>query len=72
MVVAAARYPLSFSPVSTVIMGTKSVSQAESNFGDVPGGRLSPENLRRIRDTQVELSLGLRWPRILRRFGLAR
>jgi len=72
MVVAAARYPLSFAPVSTVIMGTKSASQADSNFGRVPGGRLSPESLRRIRDTQVELSLGLRWQRVLRRIGLAR
>lgn len=72
MVVAAARYPLSFPQVSTVILGTKSVSQADSNFGKVPGARLSSQSLERISDTQVELGLGLRWQRLLRRFGLAR
>jgi myo-inositol catabolism protein IolS len=71
MVVAAARYALSFSPVSTVILGTKSISQASSNFGQVPGGRLSAANLRRIRATQIHLGLGSRWPRTLRRVGLA-
>ena len=69
MVVAAARYPLSFPEVSTVIMGTKSVSQAESNFGSVPGGVLSEANLARIRELQVELGLGDRWQRLRRRFG---
>jgi aryl-alcohol dehydrogenase-like predicted oxidoreductase len=72
MVVAAARYPLSFLPVSTVIMGTKSVSQADSNFGKVPGGRLSPQSLQRIADTQLELGLGSRPQRMLRRLGLSR
>jgi len=71
MVVAAARYPLSFREVSTVILGTKSVAQAESNFGQVPGGRLSAASLEQIRDTQIELGLGSRWPRMLRRLGLA-
>jgi aryl-alcohol dehydrogenase-like predicted oxidoreductase len=71
MVAAAARYPLSFAPVSTVILGTKSVSQADSNFGQVPGKRLSASSLERIRATQLDLGLGSRWPRMLRKLGLA-
>jgi aryl-alcohol dehydrogenase-like predicted oxidoreductase len=71
MVAAAARYPLSFAPVSTVILGTKSVSQADSNFGLVPGSRLSEASLERIRATQLDLGLGSRWPRALRKLGLA-
>lgn len=71
MAVAAARYPLSFPQVATVILGTKSPAQAESNFGKVSGARFSVETLGRIRDTQVELGLGLRGQRWLRRFGLA-
>lgn len=70
LVVAAARYPLSFDAVSTVILGTKSLSQAESNFGAVPGGRLSSRSLQRIGELQVELGLGAFWPRQRRRFGL--
>jgi myo-inositol catabolism protein IolS len=71
MVAAAARYPLSFPAVSTVIMGTKTVSQADSNFGTVPGKTLSPAALKRIHDLQIELGLGDRWQRWRRRFGLA-
>ncbi|MEO8017818.1 MAG: aldo/keto reductase [Pseudomonadota bacterium] len=71
MVAAAARYPLSFSQVSTVILGTKSVSQADSNFGQVPGGRLAAGSLERIRESQIALGLGSRWPRALRKAGLA-
>jgi aryl-alcohol dehydrogenase-like predicted oxidoreductase len=71
MVVAAARYPLSFADVSTVILGTKSARQADSNFGQVPGGTLSAESLARVRRTQLELGLGSRWRRPLRRLGLA-
>ena len=71
MVAAAARYPLSFAEVATVILGTKSVKQADSNFGEVPGGTLSLAALDEIRTTQVDLSLGSRWPRMLRRWGLA-
>ncbi len=69
MVAVAARYPLSFPEVSTVIMGTKSVSQANSNFGVVPGSVLSEGSLARIRELQVELGLGNRWQRLRRRFG---
>ena len=71
MVVAAARYPLSFADVSTVILGTKSATQADSNFGQVPGGTLSSPSLERVRDLQVELELGSRWRRALRRWRLA-
>jgi len=62
---------LSYREVATVILGTKSVAQAESNFGQVPGGRLSSESLQQIRDTQIELGLGSSWRRTLRRLGLA-
>jgi aryl-alcohol dehydrogenase-like predicted oxidoreductase len=71
MVVAAARYPLSFPDVSTVLLGTKSVTQAASNFGEVPGGKLSAAALARVRDTQIDLGLGSAFQRILRRFRLA-
>lgn len=72
MVVAAARYPLSFPEVSTVILGTKNERQAASNFGDVPGATLSPASLERIRELQIELGLGDRWQRWRRRLGLVR
>jgi aryl-alcohol dehydrogenase-like predicted oxidoreductase len=71
MAVAAARYPLSFSCVASTLLGTKSVSQADSNFGKVPGGVLSPTDLERVRDLQQELGLGSRWYRVLRSAGLA-
>ena len=71
MAVAAARYPLSFPEVSTVILGTKNEAQANSNFGQVPGGRLSAASLARISDLQVEMGLGARWPRLMRRLGFA-
>jgi aryl-alcohol dehydrogenase-like predicted oxidoreductase len=57
MLLAAARYPLSFSEVSTVIMGTKNESQAASNFGLVPGHRLSPASLERVARVQDDLGL---------------
>jgi myo-inositol catabolism protein IolS len=57
MVVAAARYPLSFAETSTVVLGTKNTAQAESNFGQVPGSTLSTANLGRIRQLQDELRL---------------
>jgi len=65
MVVAAARYPLSFPETSTVVLGTKSKSQADSNFGQVPGKVLSPASLERIRELQNELGLRTRRQRIL-------
>lgn len=71
MAVAAARYPLSYADVSTVILGTKSPSQADSNFGKVPGGTLSAASLKQVADTQLQLGLGSPWRRVLRRWGLA-
>lgn len=61
MVVAAARYPLSFAVTSTVVLGTKNEKQADSNFGQVPGGELSPANLERIAELQDELGLRASW-----------
>ncbi len=58
MAAAAARYPLSFDEVSTVVLGTKNIAQAASNFGVIPGKRLSPTDLETIR--RVQLYLGLR------------
>ncbi len=60
----------SFADVSTVILGTKSSKQADSNFGQVPGGTLSAESLQAIRNLQVELGLGSRAARWLRKLGL--
>ena len=45
-------YPLSFPEVSTVILSTKSVIQAEQNFGAAIPSPLSPELLRRIEQAQ--------------------
>ncbi len=54
---AAVSYPLSFPEVSTVILGTKSVRQAESNFGLAAGGRLSATAIAQIGVLQRELGL---------------
>jgi aryl-alcohol dehydrogenase-like predicted oxidoreductase len=63
MLAAAARYPLSFSPVSTLLLGTKTAEQARANFGQVPGN-LSPAALERIRVLQLKLGLrGAAWRR---------
>jgi aryl-alcohol dehydrogenase-like predicted oxidoreductase len=66
MVRAAVAYPLSFPEVSTVLLGTKNASQAEMNFGEIPGTRLSPESLSRVAAIQDELDAGDR--RSLRSF----
>ena len=65
MAVAAARYPLSFSETSTVVLGTKNALQAGSNFGQVPGRVLSPTSLERIRELQNELGLRSRRQRVV-------
>ena len=69
MVVAAARYPLSFSATSTVVLGTKNASQADSNFGQVPGKVLSPLELERISKLQDQLGLRDARQRMLAKFG---
>jgi aryl-alcohol dehydrogenase-like predicted oxidoreductase len=60
MVRAAVAYPLSFPEVSAVLLGTKTAAQAESNFGEIPGARLSTASLRRVLALQDELDLGYR------------
>lgn len=57
LLLAAARYPLSFAEISTVIMSTKNRRQADSNFGEVPGGRLSAADLERVARVQDDLGL---------------
>lgn len=61
MVVAAARYPLSFPETSTVILGTRNALQADSNFGLVSGLPLSTVSLERIHDLQIEMGLRSRF-----------
>jgi myo-inositol catabolism protein IolS len=57
MVAAAIRYPLSFPEISTVILGTMNTMQAQSNFGEIPGGRLTSASLARVAAIQDELGL---------------
>jgi myo-inositol catabolism protein IolS len=57
MVRAAVAYPLSFPEVSTVVLGSTSTAQADSNFGQIPGSRLSEASLKQVVATQVELDL---------------
>jgi aryl-alcohol dehydrogenase-like predicted oxidoreductase len=58
MLVAAAGYPLSFPETSTLLLGTKTVEQAEVNFGKVPSSVLSDQNIEAI--TVMQKKLGLR------------
>jgi aryl-alcohol dehydrogenase-like predicted oxidoreductase len=58
MVRAAVAYPLSFPEVSTVLLGTKNLAQAQENFGSIPGARLSPAALARISALQAQMDLG--------------
>lgn len=57
MLLGAARYPLPFLETSTLILGSKSIAQAEANFGQVPGEILGEQALEKVR--AVQLSLGL-------------
>jgi len=58
MVRAAVAYPLSFPEVSTVLLGTKTAAQADGNFSQIPGARLSAASLRRVVAVQDELDAG--------------
>lgn len=58
LAVAAMRFPLSFPSVSSVLLGTRTLDQAEVNFGEVPGGSLSRQSLESIHATQDRLGLG--------------
>lgn len=66
MLAAAARYPLSYPEVSTMVIGTRSEAHARIDFGDLPGGRLSTDSLRRIAELQLQLGLWSRRERLLR------
>ena len=57
MAIAAARYPLSFPEVTTVLMSTKNETQANMNFGDVPKGSLTDDELAQIKNLQNRLGL---------------
>ena len=66
LALAAARYPLSFAPTSTVLLGTKTAEQARFNFGEVPGGKLNPASLQQIHAVQRQLGLfPSAWKRLL-------
>jgi len=58
LVRAAVAYPLSFPEVSTVLLGTKNLREAQINFGETPGTRLSAESMRRVAALQDELDAG--------------
>lgn len=55
---AAVAYPLSYPEVSSVLLGTKTAAQAESNFQQVPGARLSTADLQRIMALQEQMDKG--------------
>ena len=55
---AAVAYPLSYPEVSSVLLGTKTAAQAESNFHEIPGARLSTPSLHRILTLQDEMDAG--------------
>lgn len=70
---AAVAYPLSFPQVSTVLLGTKSVREADSNFGQLPGARLAATDIERVHAAQARLDLGgLNKPKTLIRRLLGR
>ena len=54
---AAIAYPLSFSEVSTVVLSSKNVEQAEANFGSGVPASLSTDLLARIECTQRQLGV---------------
>lgn len=62
LVLAAARYPLTFPEVSTVLLSTKTVSQADINFGEIPNDTLDAATLVRIAQVQKQLRLGIPHP----------
>lgn len=58
MVRAAVAYALSYPEVSTVLLGTKTAQQAQSNFAEIPGARLSASDLQRVLQVQDQLDAG--------------
>jgi aryl-alcohol dehydrogenase-like predicted oxidoreductase len=55
---AAVAYPLSYPEVSTVLLGTKTTAQADDNFREGAGARLSAATLRQVAAVQDELDAG--------------
>lgn len=55
---AAVAYPLSYPEVSTVLLGTKTAAQADINFREGVGMRLSAASLRQVAAVQDELDAG--------------
>jgi aryl-alcohol dehydrogenase-like predicted oxidoreductase len=58
MVRASVAYALSFAGVSSVLLGTKTTAQAETDFGQIPGTRLSARTLDRVLAVQDALDAG--------------
>lgn len=58
LMLAAARYPLIFQQTSTLILGTKTIEQASSNFYTVPQRSLSNDTVQKIEEIQRRLKLG--------------
>jgi myo-inositol catabolism protein IolS len=58
LVRAAVAYPLSYPEVSTVLLGVKNAAQAQTDFGQIPGARLTTASLQRIAALQDELDAG--------------
>ena len=58
MVRASVAYALSFAGVSSVLLGTKTTAQAETDFGQIPGTRLSARSLDRVLAVQDALDAG--------------
>lgn len=55
--IGAARYPLAWPEVSTVLIGTRTLAQAEENFSQISGRPLPPEVLDRIQTAQRSLDM---------------
>jgi myo-inositol catabolism protein IolS len=60
MVRAAVAYPLSYPEVSTVLLGVKNAAQAGTDFGQIPGARLTSADLQRVLAVQDEIDAGQR------------
>lgn len=58
LMLAAARYPLNFQQTSTLILGTKTLEQANLNFEAVPQAGLSNDAMTKIEEVQRRLKLG--------------
>lgn len=57
LLVAAASYPLMYSEVSTVLLGTKTISQAETNFGMLDCYEIKHQDMAKIKALQSKLGL---------------